>query len=561
MKNSLGYLLISFLCIVSCHREESYGSDQKYFQDMAMYFEEARYDSIIQMSSEVFDSSQDGSLLKAYSAVNMAQAYLFLEKFDSAKYYLEQVEDYSGMPDNWSLMLNNVAGIYSIKVNCNYTEALEHFKTALDYAIKANDDYNACIFLCNIVNIYTIRKDMDGLEYAEKAYNLAAGMGNEYLKCFSNMAYATMLYMNKQYDKVPSLIDQTMDMARKNRFDFMFSSIYLIIGNLYYDTDKNEKALDAYENSMKWIQFSDPSTFIKLCYSYGNLMLRMNNPEKAAELFEKGLDISGKTNNAEYRNSLLLGLSEVYHSRGDDTRALEYFTRYHEVNDSLFSMKTEMEFNRLLQKYDKAVYEKELEKREQSRYRILFATILISLLCVFLYVLYSRKNLMYRKLVEQYKQVIQLKDNIRENRNAVSPVYREMDSNPDEKDDIHTVSEEKKDYELFKKIENLLVEEKFYRKNDISLEMLCEMLESNRLYVSRAINRYAGMPFWGYVNSLRIDEATRLLSDPDNDIPLKQLCSELGYNSLSVFYRVFQKETGCPPSKFREQIKRISKDS
>lgn len=51
-----------------------------------------------------------------------------------------------------------------------------------------------------------------------------------------------------------------------------------------------------------------------------------------------------------------------------------------------------------------------------------------------------------------------------------------------------------------------------------------------------------------------MDEATKILSDISYDAPLRSLAEELGYNSQSAFYRAFQKEIGCSPSRYREEV-------
>ena len=53
------------------------------------------------------------------------------------------------------------------------------------------------------------------------------------------------------------------------------------------------------------------------------------------------------------------------------------------------------------------------------------------------------------------------------------------------------------------------------------------------------------------------DDASRILSDASSEIQLQDLAMEMGYNSQSSFYRAFVKETGVPPSKYREESLRI----
>lgn len=55
--------------------------------------------------------------------------------------------------------------------------------------------------------------------------------------------------------------------------------------------------------------------------------------------------------------------------------------------------------------------------------------------------------------------------------------------------------------------------------------------------------------------------AVELISDKDSDIPLKQLASDIGYNSMSTFYTSFHNYTGMTPAKYRNHLRLIDADS
>lgn len=81
--------------------------------------------------------------------------------------------------------------------------------------------------------------------------------------------------------------------------------------------------------------------------------------------------------------------------------------------------------------------------------------------------------------------------------------------------------------------------EKIYRMKDLSLELLADMVKSNRTYCSRAINTFSGMSFNRYLDTFRIAEATSIIADSSNDILFKQLADSVGYNSVAVFQKLF----------------------
>ena len=110
--------------------------------------------------------------------------------------------------------------------------------------------------------------------------------------------------------------------------------------------------------------------------------------------------------------------------------------------------------------------------------------------------------------------------------------------------------------ELFTRLQTLMSEQKIYMRPDLSRDAVAKLLSTNRTYLSEAISRYTGLSFVYYVNSFRIDAAVRILSDPNDETPIKALVHELGFHSMSTFYRLFQAAKGVPPSQFREQRKR-----
>lgn len=96
-------------------------------------------------------------------------------------------------------------------------------------------------------------------------------------------------------------------------------------------------------------------------------------------------------------------------------------------------------------------------------------------------------------------------------------------------------------------------QEKMYAVKNLTVEDMAARLGTNRSYLSRAVNTYAGVSFNAWLNSMRIKESIKLLSE--TDMPIKKVADEVGYANLTTFYNNFIKETGVPPSKFRTESK------
>jgi len=102
-------------------------------------------------------------------------------------------------------------------------------------------------------------------------------------------------------------------------------------------------------------------------------------------------------------------------------------------------------------------------------------------------------------------------------------------------------------------------EQHLYRKRELTKENVAEILQTNRTYLSQVINQQTGMSFTYYVNSYRIKEAVKILSDPGNTVLLKALAFDLGFSSINTFYSSFQTIVGMPPSTYRKKISELDK--
>lgn len=101
---------------------------------------------------------------------------------------------------------------------------------------------------------------------------------------------------------------------------------------------------------------------------------------------------------------------------------------------------------------------------------------------------------------------------------------------------------------------------KIYKDNFITKDKVAEILGTNRTYLSRIINEQSKLSFTHYVNRFRIEEAIRLLSDPNNETPMKAISAELGFNSISTFYNLFQSSVGMTPSQYRNKVMELQKE-
>ncbi|MEW5842599.1 MAG: AraC family transcriptional regulator [Bacteroidota bacterium] len=108
---------------------------------------------------------------------------------------------------------------------------------------------------------------------------------------------------------------------------------------------------------------------------------------------------------------------------------------------------------------------------------------------------------------------------------------------------------------LADKLNALVMNNKLFLKQDISMQQLSKLLDTNRSYLSRAINVEYGCNFHTYINNLRIKEAIRLITEGDHKLlTLEAIANEVGFNNRTSFMLAFKKYTGVSPSFFIKNL-------
>lgn len=99
------------------------------------------------------------------------------------------------------------------------------------------------------------------------------------------------------------------------------------------------------------------------------------------------------------------------------------------------------------------------------------------------------------------------------------------------------------------------VKAKAYTHEQFTLEELASSLYTNKTYLSTFIKEEYDMNFSGWVASLRIDEAKRIMmKEPEKR--LQEVAFECGFSSLAYFSSVFSKSEGISPSAWQREFSR-----
>ncbi|WP_195559375.1 helix-turn-helix transcriptional regulator [Alistipes finegoldii] len=507
-------------------------------------------------------AAHDDERALMYADLFSGQSYLLAEGSDSTRIYLDralirgrQCEDPVAL-----CRIYNALGIYAVSIETNYFGGIEYFLEAMEYARSASLNRFYLVAQCNLANTYYMRNDPAGLKYAEEVCRLGTEWGYDYLAFGGAVISAYMHYMLGDQDRALEYILRTLPDTDKFGYH---TELYSLYANILHAQGDDAGAERYYLMALDHIDEKVVTAAVMTYLSYGTYLNDRGEYARAIPVLRQGIELSERSNNAVHRYKLYQRISEAETALGRYREALDYFKSYHSQADSIFNVERERSINELRVKYDAERQENMLRKseidliRQQRRFQLLLLLLLFAVgISTVVYILYRRKDKMYKQIVrQQYEFLKKEKKAAQPAMPPPDPISPQTEKQSPDRDE-HAV----RDAELFARIEYLMQTEGVYRQNDLTIERLAERLDTNRTYISRAINQQAGKTFSSYVNSYRIDEAVRRLSDVDDDTPLKSLAQTLGYNHLQTFYTSFQSAIGMPPSKYREKLLKLHRE-
>ncbi len=105
------------------------------------------------------------------------------------------------------------------------------------------------------------------------------------------------------------------------------------------------------------------------------------------------------------------------------------------------------------------------------------------------------------------------------------------------------------------RLRTFMEQDRAYMDPELTLTIVAQKLHINTAYLSQAINAQLNLRFNDFLNTYRIEEAKKLLANPEYDkYTIDTLAKKVGFKSLSPFYRAFRKHTGVSPNTFKRNL-------
>lgn len=486
-----------------------------------------------------------------YAYVMIGQNSLFLNDTTISSEYLNKALELAVQQNNvWGITTScSNLGILAINKENDFQKGIDYFLYGIKTAEQFHDMKQYAFLACNLAIVYHLRRDTTGLRYAETAYDYGIAHNDDYMTFSGAFTSAYMLFLCGKYQKALARIKT----AEHYLEDYAYHrvSVYSTHANILSALNLDSKAEQYYLKALRYVDRTEVTSATSFYLSYGKFLSKTGNYEKAVRFLKKGVELSLHSKNSVYRYNLYNSLSEAYKHLGRPDEALRYYEAFHHEADSLFSIERERAIEEMRIKYEAERSERMIQQQktqlllQQRRLQLaLFISILLILSLIAVYLSYRHKNRMYLLIVKQYQEAIQREKRLREHLSS---------------DKYSSSMTEEKEKQLFTALENLMMEQHLYRRQGLNKKQLADALNTNSAYLSQAVNANTGQSLINYINNYRIDEAISLLSDMKHNTPIKAIAQDVGFTSLSVFYRTFNDKMGMSPAKYREKVIELAK--
>lgn len=262
--------------------------------------------------------------------------------------------------------------------------------------------------------------------------------------------------------------------------------------------------------------------------------------------------------NRARQNHLQLKLEEIYLQMGslyrlrqDPVKALYYQTLGKRSKNSLPGATMAASIQKIMAKHesDKAIKSVTTQKRRQTAAAMLAIGLLVALLGLLVgkrkaIRRWTRSHLFSKDQLLQKKkgQLLDMRQKLDGLQERPSPSQNNtLPSGPDDQGRA-----------TLRLVIKSMQQDKLFLDSELTLKKTAARVGANTSSLSKALNENLGMGFNDFVNHFRIEEAKKIMAaDNKNEWDVVDICYEVGFNSMSSFYRVFKVHTGTTPSEFQ----------
>lgn len=512
---------------------------------------------------------------EAYAHFYLGAACLFSNRPDSAINELQIAREMGQELSNdtiLSLALNSI-GIHEATANNNlylaqwyFTESLKHAKQC-DYTKIEGSIYG------NLCSIAQLQNDTTMIGYARECYEFGIRQKDPHLEFVGALHICDLSRLKGDLDTAQVYCHKAIEVSDKNGLNDN-AIAYVSLSGIMYDRGRlgeadiyAQKAIELAEaNSNKMVLVNAYDQKANICHKQGRY-------QESIEWLEK--ELAGGESLEMVKAQIYELMARNYEAMGNTDKALECLTRAKELADSTNASDREHMKRERDMSFSIIEQQRELEfNQQQLRNRSIIIGGLVLLVLLLAYLMWvtirnmRRRNELYHNIVRQHMDSIErekaLNARIVELEAAVptGPQSEPEEETKGETDELALDDAQPKSLpsakseHIYRELCRLMEQERIYTDPQLNRESLAQRVGTNKSYLTTIVSECSGgKNLSQFINHYRIQEAVRILSDREHiDYPLKQLCTDLGFGSVSTFYKLFQESVGMSPSAYRKSF-------
>ena len=438
--------------------------------------------------------------------------------------------------------------------------AIIYFYKSLELLNKINDLNSIASTKSNIATVF----------YSQGEYDKALKLFNEVLDDFIKLnaiKEQAIVYNNigkvfqakKEYKNALKCFFKSIELKDKKLDELSIAYTLSNIGHTYSNCGENLLASKYLTEALDILNYYDDQYSIAITSFYlGEHYVLISDYENADIYLQRSINIASSYDyNSILKDSYLL-LSKLHEQHENFKESLKYYKLFESIKDTVQHVVKErilLEFQTKYDTYEKAEEIKRLNvdnniKEEKLITRTFLLKIFITafiIVCILILIILFQK----RKLSKVYHHLLQQNLNAINTENKLNELKVEINLK------THPEFSSVPKHELYNNLIKLIENDMIFIDPNLSLSTLAKELNTNTSYLSKIINDKLNLNFNNFINSYRIKEARKLLSDPKNyTYTIASIAEKVGFRSISVFNKSFKENTGLTPSYFLKSVRK-----
>lgn len=482
-----------------------------------------------------------GHIITGQSEMRLGKSFEAFSHLEKARIIADNKHDHDAL-----CSVYNGLAIYYGQIKGDHKSSINAYTRALAEADTAKNKAKQAMVLYNIAGLWLWDGSAQEVKYAQRAYELAKNMNDQELQFHCAVILSGFGVTADNKEEAVKWLNIAKNIQTANSFTHLQTYLNTAYANYYAMIGDNKEAIKEYEKALADMKNLEPPMKSNVCYQYGNYLRGIGEPARALGVLKLGLEKTDEYQIAVDSCRLLHAMALCSHDIGDSASAYNYLEQLREIEERRKTQADDISYQENRIKNDIRLNELQIEqqkaqllKKERNLIIVIAIALILGIALTLTIISYRKQRRLFRTIVNQNTKNIERERVLRNSLNA-------SESEESEPDIIYQ--------KLADRFTLLMIEQKLYSDPNLSIVYVAEVMGTNRTYLSKAINSIIKKSFSDIISEYRVRHAIAMLSECSNQMPIKDIYTESGFNSRTAFYTAFKNETGMSPTEYRRQL-------